>query len=68
MGGHGFCNCHTLVYYAMNKWLQNFCLQNELSWWVFSVVGGCNSDNYTHYRKLAKLESGNTESGRVIEV
>jgi putative ABC transport system permease protein len=28
-----------LVYYVMNKWLQNFAYKTELSWWIF-VLGG----------------------------
>lgn len=28
-----------VVYYAMNKWLQNFAYKTELSWWVFLLSG-----------------------------
>jgi putative ABC transport system permease protein len=29
-----------IVWYAMNKWLQNFAYKTELSWWVFAAGGG----------------------------
>ncbi|WP_421917981.1 ABC transporter permease [Marinifilum sp.] len=28
-----------IVYYAMNKWLQNFAYKTELSWWIFALAG-----------------------------
>jgi putative ABC transport system permease protein len=27
------------AYYFMNKWLQNFAYQTELSWWIFALAG-----------------------------
>jgi len=28
-----------IVYYAMNKWLENFAYKTELSWWIFALAG-----------------------------
>jgi putative ABC transport system permease protein len=28
-----------VIWYIMNKWLQNFAYRTELSWWVFAVAG-----------------------------
>ncbi len=28
-----------IVYYAMNKWLQNFAYHVDLSWWIFVLAG-----------------------------
>jgi putative ABC transport system permease protein len=28
-----------VAYYFMNKWLQNFAYQTELSWWIFTLAG-----------------------------
>ena len=30
-----------ISWYFMDKWLQNFAYQTELSWWIFLVAGGC---------------------------
>ena len=27
------------AWYAMNRWLQNFAYQTELSWWIFALAG-----------------------------
>ncbi|HVO73450.1 MAG TPA: FtsX-like permease family protein [Ignavibacteriaceae bacterium] len=29
-----------VIYYAMNKWLQNFAYRIEIAWWVFILSGG----------------------------
>ena len=29
-----------IIYYAMNKWLQNFAYRIEISWWMFALSGG----------------------------
>jgi len=28
-----------VIYYAMQKWLENFAYKTELSWWVFALAG-----------------------------
>jgi putative ABC transport system permease protein len=28
-----------IVWYIMNKWLQNFAYKTELSWWIFALAG-----------------------------
>jgi len=28
-----------IIYYAMQKWLENFAYKTELSWWVFALAG-----------------------------
>ena len=28
-----------IAWYAMNRWLQNFAYQTELSWWIFALAG-----------------------------
>ena len=28
-----------IVYYAMNKWLENFAYKTDLSWWIFALAG-----------------------------
>jgi putative ABC transport system permease protein len=28
-----------IVWYVMNKWLQNFAYKTELSWWIFALAG-----------------------------
>ena len=28
-----------VAWYAMNRWLQNFAYQTELSWWIFALAG-----------------------------
>jgi len=28
-----------IVYYVMQKWLQNFAYKIELSWWIFALAG-----------------------------
>lgn len=28
-----------IIYYAMNKWLQNFAYQIKVSWWLFALAG-----------------------------
>lgn len=28
-----------IVYYAMNKWLENFAYKTNLSWWIFALAG-----------------------------
>jgi putative ABC transport system permease protein len=28
-----------VAWYAMNRWLQNFAFQTELSWWYFALAG-----------------------------
>ena len=29
-----------IIYFVMNKWLQNFAFKSELSWWIFGLGGG----------------------------
>ena len=29
-----------IVYYTMQKWLQNFAYKIEISWWIFALAGG----------------------------
>ena len=28
-----------IAYYFMNKWLQNYQLRTDLSWWIFVIAG-----------------------------
>ena len=35
----GFVIACPVVYFIMNKWLQNFAYRTELSWWIFALAG-----------------------------
>jgi hypothetical protein len=50
-------------WYAMTKWLESFSYKTSLSWWIFALAGLL-ALGIAFNCELAKLESGNKESGR----
>ena len=35
----GFIIACPLVYYIMNRWLENFAYKTSLNWWIFALAG-----------------------------